>query len=128
MNADNFPDSAHLSPLFYPAIVRDRFVSPIDALVALGIPGDESTDLVIASWHTSATDRRVPSIVATTYGGRPVAVVPLADGRWAACNIFLDTLCATAQEAERRLDRLLKPGTRGTACVLTLQAGLFSLV
>jgi hypothetical protein len=109
---------------FYPAIVRDWFVSPIDALVALGVPGDEATDLVTASWHTHA----VGSLVATTYGGRPVAVVPLPDGRWAACNVFFDTLCATQPEAERRLGRLLKVGTRGTAGVLTLVEGALSLV
>ncbi|MBV5333934.1 hypothetical protein JZU57_01555, partial [bacterium] len=83
-------------------------------MVALGVPGDEATDLVAASWRVSGADSPWASIVATTYGSRSVAVVPLVDGRWAACNVFIDTLCVTQPEAERRLARLLKAGTRGT--------------
>ena len=128
MNFCNFPDPDPdpdpVSRLFYPAIMRDRFASPIDALVSLGVPADEARDLVVASWCASGAG----SIAATTYGGRPVAVLLLPDGRWAACNVFLDALCTTQQEAERRLARLLKPGTRGSASVLALRAGALSLV
>ncbi len=124
MNTDPFS----ITDCFYPAIVRGRFASPIDALVALGVPGDEATDLVAASWRVSGADSPWASIVATTYGSRSVAVLPLADGRWAACNVFIDTLCVTQPEAERRLARLLKAGTRGTAGVLALAAGELSLV
>ena len=46
---------------------------------------------------------------------------------WAACNVFLEPLCLTQQEAERRVVRLLKPGTRGKAGVLALSAGNLAL-
>ena len=98
-------------PLFsyFPAIVCTVCDSPIDALVALCVPRDEAMDLVAASWRESETG----CIVATLDGGRPVAVLPTPDGRWAACNAFLGELCATPQEAARRLDKLLKRGRRG---------------
>jgi hypothetical protein len=124
MNPYKFTDTDRIARLFYPAIMRGRFVSPIDALVSLGVPADEARDLVLASWSTSGAG----SIAASTYGGRSVAVLPLPDGRWAACNVFLDARCATQQEAERRLARLLKPGTRGSASVLALRADELSLV
>ena len=118
-------NSASLAPadIFYPAIVRDKFDSPIDAFISLGVPSDEAMDVVAASWHASGTG----SMVATTYGGRSVAVVPLPTGHWAACNVFIEPLCSTQQEAERRIDRLLKPGTRGKAGVLALSAGNLAL-
>jgi hypothetical protein len=52
-------------------------------------------------------------LIATLHGGRPVAVLPTPEGRWAACNAFLDELFATPQEAERKLVQLLKRGRRG---------------
>jgi hypothetical protein len=108
---------------YYPAIVRDRFDSPIDALIALGVPSDEATDLVAASWRECGAG----SIVTTIPGGRQVAVLAVSSGRWAACAVFLEAHCATQRDAERRLARLLKPGTRGTASVLSLVAGELSL-
>jgi hypothetical protein len=118
-------NSAPLAPadIFYPAIVRNKFDSPIDAFISLGVPTDEAMDVVAASWHAS----RAGSLVTTTYGGRSVAVVPLPTGHWAACNVFLEPLCLTQQEAERRVVRLLKPGTRGKAGVLALSAGNLAL-
>lgn len=114
-----FPDAGR----FYPAIVRERFDSPIDALVSLGVPGDEAMDLVAASWCGGGSG----SIVATVPGGRQVAVVPVLAGRWAACSVFCEAHCATLQDAERRLDRLLRPGVRGVGGVLSLAVGELSL-
>ncbi len=119
MNPDTFPDSCH----FYPAIVRGRFDSPIDALVSLGVPGDEAMDLVAASWCGGGSG----SVVATVPGGRQVAVVPALAGRWAACSVFREAHCATRQDAERRLGRLLRPGMRGVGGVLSLAVGELSL-
>lgn len=94
---------------YFPAIVCVVCDSPIDALVALCVPRDEAMDLVAASWRES----EIGCIVATLEGGRPIAVLPTPEGRWAACNAFLDDLCATPQEAARRLDKLLKRGRCG---------------
>lgn len=61
-------------------------------------------DLVAASWGNSE-----PScLIATTDGGRPIVVLLTPEGRWAACNAFLDHLCATYQEADRFLSKVLK--------------------
>ena len=66
-------------------------------------------ELVTASWR----DKEAGCIVATLHGGRRVAILPTPEGRWAACNAFLDEFFATPQEAQRRLDKLLKRGRRG---------------
>ena len=66
-------------------------------------------ELVTASWWGDETS----CIVATLHGGRPVAVLRTPEGRWAACNAFLDELFATPQEASRRLAELLRRGRRG---------------
>lgn len=95
-------------PLYFPAVVRSLHDSPIDALVALAVPRDEAMDLVAASW--SRGDR---SLVAWIDGGRPVAVVRTPEGRWAACNAFLDQATADPDEAARRLTKLAKRGRRG---------------
>jgi hypothetical protein len=94
---------------YFPAIVCTVCDSPIDALVALCVPRDEAMDLVSASWR----EREVVCIVATLAGGRPVAVLQTPEGRWAACNAFLDERCDTQQEAGQRLKRLLRRGRRG---------------
>ena len=99
---------------FFPAIVCAVFDSPIDALVALCVPRDEAMDLVAAFWG----EGEALCIVATLDGGRPVAVLQTPEGRWAACNAFPGEMCATPQEAERRLDKLLRRGRQGyVACV-----------
>ncbi|HRF13710.1 MAG TPA: hypothetical protein PLR37_16615 [Candidatus Accumulibacter phosphatis] len=99
---------------YFPAIVCVECDSPIDALVALCIPRHEATDLVAASWVGSEP----PCLVAVLDGGRPVVVLPTPEGRWAACNAFLNDLCATHQEADRRLARLLKRHRHGyVACL-----------
>jgi len=94
---------------YFPAIVCVVCDSPIDALVALCVPRKEAMELVAASWHNDAA----ACLVATLHGGRPVAVLLTPEGRWAACNAFLDEIFATPQEAAQRLDRLLKRGRRG---------------
>lgn len=119
MNTQLFPDIHH----FYPAIVRERFDSPIDALISLGVPADEATDLVAASWSQGCAG----SIVTTTFGGRHIAVVAQGAGRWAACNFFAEALCTTQIDAERRLLRLFRPGTRGSAGILSLVCGEIAL-
>ena len=94
---------------YFPAIVCTVCDSPIDALVALCVPRNEAMDLVAASWPESGAG----CLVTTLDGGRPVAVLLTPDGRWAACNAFLDLLCATPQEAGRRLEKLLRRGRQG---------------
>jgi hypothetical protein len=65
--------------------------------------------MVTASWCGDETG----CIVTTLHGGRPVAALLTPEGRWAACNAFLDELFATRQEASRRLAELLRRGRRG---------------
>ena len=92
---------------YFPAIVCLVCDSQIDALVALCVPRDEAMLLVTAARSGEEC------IVATLYGGRPVAVLRTPDGRWAACNAFMDELYGTPQEAGRRLTELLKRGRQG---------------
>lgn len=114
---------------YFPAILCVECDSPIDALVALCVPRDEATELVAASWRGNVTRSLVDTsaiadvgtLVATLDGGRSVAVLPTPEGRWAACNAFLDPCYATPQEAERRLGHLLKRGRRGYVGVLAGQ-------
>lgn len=94
---------------YFPAIVCVVCDSPIDALVALCVPRDEAMELVTASWRGGEEG----CIVTTLHGGRRIAVLSTPEGRWAACNAFLDELFATPQEAGRRLDKMLKRGRRG---------------
>ena len=101
-------------PSYFPAIVCAVHDSPVDALVALCVPRNEAMDLVTASWR--ADD--VGCIVATLDGGRTVAVLSTPEGRWAACNAFLEECCATHQEAGKRLEKLLRKGRYGyVGCV-----------
>lgn len=114
MPAAEFTISLVLTPTanlsgYFPAIVCVVCDSPIDALVALCVPRDEAMLLVTTSWR----ERNAGCIVATLHGGRPIAVLPTPEGRWAACNAFMDELFATPLEARRRLDKLLKRGRRG---------------
>jgi hypothetical protein len=99
------------------ALVRAEYDSPIDALLALGVPRDEAMDLVAASWCGSAAD----CIVTVVHGGRSVAVLSLPARRWAACNVFQGKVCATPHEAERRLERLLRRGRPDYVGMFSLQ-------
>ena len=94
---------------YFPAILCVECDSPIDALIALCVPRDEAMDLVAASWD----DDPSASLMATLDGGRNVAALRTPEGRWAACNAFLDYACSTPREAERQLQKLLKRGRRG---------------
>jgi hypothetical protein len=95
---------------YFPAIACIVCDSPIDALVALCVRRNEAMMLVAASWQTADA---AASLVATLHGGRRVAVLPTPEGRWAACNAFVDELFATPQEAGRKLAQLLKRGRYG---------------
>jgi len=102
------------SERYFPAIVCAEFDSPIDALISLCVPQDEAMNLVAASWRSGE-----PScVLATIDGGRAVAALRTTDGRWAACNAFLDHCCVSRSEAERQLKKLLKRGRRGCLGVL----------
>jgi hypothetical protein len=116
-------NSISATPLsgYFPAIVCTVCDSPIDALVALCVPRDEAMDLVAASWEKNSE----ACLVTTLKGGRPVAVLRTPEGRWAACNAFLDEICATPQEATRRLDKLLKRGRQGCVGCIQREAGVF---
>ncbi|MDP1525164.1 MAG: hypothetical protein Q8M20_05105 [Rhodocyclaceae bacterium] len=94
---------------YFPVILCIVCDSPIDALVALCVRRGEAMDLVAAAWLRGETG----CIVATLHGGRQIAVIPTPDGRWAACNAFLDEVFATPQEATWKLNTLLKRGRKG---------------
>lgn len=113
MKSTALPDTSRYSS----ALVRAEYDSPIDALLALGVPRDEAMDLVAASWRGSTAD----CIVTVVHGGRSVAVLPLPARRWAACNVFQGKVCATPHEAERRLARLLRRGRQDYVGMFSLQ-------
>lgn len=92
---------------YLPAIPRSVHHSPVDALIALGVPRDEVMELVVASWPAGGP------LLAEIDGARPVAAVPLADGRWAACNTYPAHASPSRAEAERRLKKLAKRGHEG---------------
>jgi hypothetical protein len=104
---DSLPKNQHSG--YFPAIVCVVCDSPIDALVALCVPRAEAMELMTASWR----DDRSECIVTTLAGGRTIAVVLTPEGRWAACNAFLEPLSETPQEARRKLDKLLRRGRTG---------------
>lgn len=99
---------------YFPATICHLYDSPIDALVALCVPRAEAMDLVVASWRDGAAE----SVLATVDGGRDVAALRTAQGRWAACHAFLEHDCSTRREAERLLQKLLKRGRQGCVGVL----------
>jgi hypothetical protein len=105
------------SPYFFPAVLRSEHDSPIDALVALGVPREECMELVAACWHRASHDPG-HSLLATVDGGRAVAVLPLTDGRWAACNAFPEQACSSRQEAARRAGKLAKRGRQALVGVV----------
>ncbi|QWT46574.1 hypothetical protein [Azospira inquinata] len=94
---------------YFPAVCRSLHHSPVDALVALGVPRDECLDLVTSSWGGSE-DR---ALLAWIDGGRPVAALARPGGLWAACNAYLEYASPDPGEAARRLAKVLKRGRRG---------------
>ena len=100
---------------YFPAILCAEYDSPIDALIGLCVPQDEAMNLVAASWRNG----EATCLVTTVDGGRSVAVLRTPEGRWAACNAFLDACCSTRSDAERMLQKRLKRGRRGYVGVLS---------
>lgn len=98
----------------FPAITCSLHNSPIDALVALGVPREEVMELVTANWHSGSD-----TIFARIHGGRPVVAIGVAAGRWVACNAFPEKASADPREAQRQLDRLLKRGRQGYVAAAT---------
>lgn len=96
-------------PCYFPAIVCAEFDSPIDALVSLCVPADEAMDLVSATWTTGEAD----CVMTVIDGGRTVAALRTAQGRWAACNAFPERASPSLSEATRQLGKLLRRGRRG---------------
>ena len=94
--------------VYFPVVIHSEHLSAIDALLALNVPRDEVMDLVIANFG-----RPDCTILAWVNGGRAVAAVPLADGRWAAGNAWPEHACESRDEAGRRLLCLCKRGRRG---------------
>lgn len=94
---------------YFPAIVCIICDSPIDAFVALCVRQDEAMELFAAALWRGDTG----CMLATLHGGRQIAVMSTPDGRWAACNAFVDELFATPQAASRKLAALLKRGRTG---------------
>ena len=103
---------------YFPAIVCAEYESPIDALMGLHVPQDEAQDLVAAAWAAGGE----PCIVTYVDGGRAVAAIRLPDGRWAACNAFLEYTFTRLSDAERRLSTLIKRGKRGVLGTLRKQS------
>ena len=99
---------------YFPAIICAEFDSPIDALVSLCVPQEEAMNLVAASWRGGES----ACVVAKLDGGRSVAALRIPEGRWAACNAFLDYCSPTRSEAERQLHKLLRRGRKGSVGVL----------
>jgi len=108
---------APVRPFYFPAILCVECDSPIDALVALCVPLDDAMNLVAASWRGDEAINHA-CILATVDGGRTVAALRTPEGRWAACNVFLDKGYPTRGDAERELGKLLKRGRRGYVGVL----------
>ena len=100
-------DSPH--SLYFPAIICAEFDSPIDALRSLHVPADEAMNLVVASWLTGETT----CLLTALDGGRNVAALRTAPGRWAACNAFPEQASTACADAQRRLEKLTKRGKRG---------------
>ena len=99
---------------YFPALLCVLCDSPIDALVALCVPRDEAMELVTAAWGSEPPQ----CVLATIDGGRCVAALRTAQGRWAACHAFHELASATRSDAERALQKLLKRGRRGYVGVI----------
>jgi hypothetical protein len=79
-------------------------------LVALCVRRDEAMMIVAAARENH---QEMECLVATLHGGRPIAVLRTPEGRWAACNAFLDEIFTTPEAASRKLAQLLKRGRQG---------------
>lgn len=109
---------------YFPATICSEHDSPFDALLALCVARDEVMELVAAACLAGeAAGEGVDCIVAKADGGRDVAALRGAHGRWLACNAFLDSCCATRFDAERALEKRCKRGRRGCVGVLPAAPG-----
>ena len=77
------------------------------------VPHDDAADAVAAAFLSDGLIEPGFSVLASVDGGRDVAAVRTALGRWAACNAYPGKACASPLGAERELARLLKRGRRG---------------
>ena len=93
---------------YIPVVVHSEHEAALDALLSIGVPRDEAMDLIVSGWQ-----RLRETIFAHTDGGRPVAVVPLSDGRWAAGNAFPGLASPSEAVAMRSLARVAGRGGRG---------------
>ncbi len=100
--------------LYFPAVLCGEFDSPVDALRSLCVPHAEAMDLVAASWRGAS----VLAILAAIDGGRRVAAIPLAAGRWAACHAYPEHAALSRPEAERRLQKFVRGKKRGVLGLL----------
>ena len=120
--------------LYLPAVVCAEFDSPVDALRSLCVPHDEAMDLVAASWQETEADEddgagrghAGNAIVTTIDGGRYVAALPLANGRWAGCQAYPEHASATRADAERLLLKLARGKKRGLIGVVDVRYLRFS--
>lgn len=94
---------------YFPAILCVVCDSPIDALVALCVRRDEAIRLVAAARFQG----EILCLLTELHGGRPIVVLPMPDGRWAACNAYVNEYFATPEGAQKRLDELLRRGRQG---------------
>lgn len=117
------PQSANRQSHHYPAVAYAEFDSPIDALIALGIPRDEAQETLVATWSATYANHHTAVITAThTEQQYLIAALHLPSTRWAACKVFLEKAWSTPREVERRMGQLFKHHAR--ECKST---GAFSL-
>ena len=106
---------------YFPAVICHVCDSPVDALLAMHVAHDEAMDLVAAAWQRRGEG--ADCVVAEVDGGRAVAALRASDGRWFACNAFVDGCCTTRRDAERALEKRLKRGRSGCVGVLPWASG-----
>ena len=99
-----------MSGRFFPVVVCSAHDSPLDALLAMHVAQDEAADAVAAALFTAVDPPPGFAVLAEVDGGRAVAAVHTADGRWAAGNAFPEQGGATYAVAERTLSRVVKRG------------------
>ena len=101
-------------PRFVPVVVCGEHDSPIDALLAQHVAHDDAVDAVAAAFHGAiGVPQSGFAVLAESDGGRAVAAVRTAEGRWAAGNAFPEKASTTSTGAERELKRLVKRGRKG---------------
>ena len=94
---------------YFPALLCTEHDSPLDALLSLCVSQAEAMNLVAAACLAGDFSCLLTSID----GGRNVAALRTAEGRWAACHAFLDLASHSRPEALRRLQKIRKRGRRG---------------